>query len=197
MSEPPELNSLPLDGGADAVMMSVAELAERDGVSRPAISQKVKRLVEQHGLSVERDDRGRVSRVNVAHYDLLRERVGDPSKDQRPQRDDQQSPTDPDSYDEARRKKTHYEAERERLLFEAQVGELIKVADLEPAIDACAEKIAAVIRGLQGETDALASAVARDGVHGLRVALKALETKMLAEIATALEGIAEGRTTSE
>ncbi|HWW46557.1 MAG TPA: ArsR family transcriptional regulator [Xanthobacteraceae bacterium] len=185
MADDAGLNSPP------TVMMTVAELAERDRVSRPAISQKVKRLVEQHGLEVSRDDRGRVARINVAQYDMLRERVGDPSKDQRKPREAEGPPTETrnDSYDEALRLKTWYEAERKRLELDEQIGKLVRVDDVMQAVDTCSAAIAAAVRKLQNETDALATVVARDGVHGLRVALKALETKMLSEISTALDAV--------
>src|SRR5947209_8659504 len=60
-----------------AVMMSIAEIAARDGVSKPTVSIKVKGLVADHGLMVDRDGRGRVAKVNVAQYDHLREKYGD------------------------------------------------------------------------------------------------------------------------
>jgi predicted ArsR family transcriptional regulator len=188
---------LPEAAPADVIMMTAGEIAQRDGVTPQAVTKKFRELAER-GLEVERDARGRISKANVVQYDLLRDRVGDPSKDQRPQREEEPTlAADPQSYDEALRKKTWYEAERKRLELEEQVGALIKVAEIEQAIDACAEAIAAVVRRLQSETDALATAVTRDGVHGLRVALKALETRMLADIATALDGIAEGRANPE
>ena len=182
---------------ADVIMMTAGEIAGRDGVTPQAVTKKFRELAER-GLEVERDTRGRITKANVAQYDLLRDRVGDPSKDQRPPREEEPAPlADPQSYDEALRKKTWYEAERKRLELEEQIGTLVRVAEIEESIDTCAEAIAAVVRRLQSETDGLATAVTRDGVHGLRVALKALETKMLADIAAALEGIAEGRTTTE
>jgi DNA-binding transcriptional ArsR family regulator len=49
-----------------AIMLSIGDIAQRDGVSKPAVSRKVKQLVEQHGLTVERDGQERVARVNVA-----------------------------------------------------------------------------------------------------------------------------------
>ena len=51
-----------------AVMLSIGELARRDGVSKAAVSRKVKNLRKNHGLSVEIDVRGRVAAVNAAQY---------------------------------------------------------------------------------------------------------------------------------
>ncbi|MCB2106367.1 MAG: hypothetical protein KDE14_01645 [Rhodobacteraceae bacterium] len=188
--------ALELNTPAAAVMMTIAEIAARDAVSRPAVSQQVKRLVEQHGLHVDRDERGRVAQVNVAQYDMLRERHGDPSKDQRPEREEEQEPAR-DSYDEALRQKTWYEAERKRLDLEEALKRLVPVDDVIAAVDALSETITSTVRTLQNETDILASALARGGPHELRIALKAIETKMLSAIATALDAIAEGNKVTE
>ncbi len=61
-------------------MLTLGEIAARDGVSSPSVCVRVKRFVERHGLSVERDAHGRVSRVNVAEYDALRAKFGASSK---------------------------------------------------------------------------------------------------------------------
>jgi biotin operon repressor len=42
---------------ASEVMLSLKAIAERDKVSRQAISKQVARLVEHHGLEVARDGR--------------------------------------------------------------------------------------------------------------------------------------------
>jgi DNA-binding Lrp family transcriptional regulator len=171
-------------------MLSIAEIADRDGVSRPAVSQRVKRLVELHDLQVELDERGRVGAVNVAQYDLLRERNGDPSKDQRPSQ-----PTEPvrvaDSYDEALRQKTWYEATRKGLELDEQIGKLVRVDELAQAAADCGAEIAAIVGRIEGEADVLAAAGMRDGPHGLRVALKQIKARMLGEIAVALDNLAK------
>jgi DNA-binding transcriptional ArsR family regulator len=184
MDTQPELNS------PRAVMLSIAEIADRDGVSRPAVSQRVKHLVEQYGLIVERDGRDRVAAVNVAQYDLLRERVGDPSKDQRPPQAAEPPPRIADSYEEALRKKTWYEAERKGLELAEQYGRLIPVEGIKPATDDCGAEIASIVRSLSNEVDVLAAAVARDGAHGLRVLMKNIESRLLTEIANALDTLA-------
>jgi hypothetical protein len=47
-----------------AVMWTVSEIAARDGVSKQAVSKKVGALVDI-GLTVERDEQGRVKKLNV------------------------------------------------------------------------------------------------------------------------------------
>jgi biotin operon repressor len=68
-----------------AVMLSVKQLAERDGISRAAISKRVTRLRDS-GLHVELDRQGHVALVNSAQYDELLNKYADPSKAQAPGR---------------------------------------------------------------------------------------------------------------
>ena len=180
-----------VDAGPQAVTASITEIAARDGISKQAVSKKVKDLIE-HGLAVERNARGHIARVNLPQYDYLRGRHDDPSKAQRPAPiDDPTPPTvDPDSYDEALRKRTWYEAERKRLELEEKIGELIRVDQLAVAVDECGAEIVATVRRLQTEADTISAAVTRDGAHGLRVVLKQIENRMLGEIATSLDALA-------
>ena len=174
-----------------AVMMSVAEISRRDGVSKPTVSNHVKRLVERHGLTVERDGQGRVARVNVAEYDHLRGVVGDPSKAQA------QRPTAPppqpasESYDEALRQKTWHQAEQLRLQMEALKGRLVEVEQIEIAISTIMEEIARVIDRLPNLADDLAAAVAREGARGGRVLLRGHAAKLRQVIAAALSSLAK------
>ena len=125
------------------VMWSIAEIAARDGVSKPTVSVRVKRFVEQHGLAVERDEQGRVARLNVAEYDALRGQYADPSKMQAappsaastPARDDIRSS---ESYDEALRQKTWLETERRRIELDQIKGRLVDAAAIADGYDRAA-----------------------------------------------------------
>lgn len=185
-----------VDATPRAVMWPIGKIAERDGVSKQAVSKKARALVEKHGLSVDRDDRGRIAAVNVAEYDHLRGRFGDPSKAQAPRPTanaaapaSQPAPAN-ESYDEALRQKTWHEAERRRLELEELKGELIRVARVADALQVCGEEINRIVDRLPSMTDDLANAVARDGSHGLRVALKRLAARIRGEIAEAMRTIA-------
>lgn len=177
-----------------AVMLSIAAIARRDGVSRPAISRKVKQLVADHGLVVERDGQGRVAAVNVAQYDELRGRFGDPSKAQAPTRAPSaelpQSLVVSETYDEALRQKTWIEAERSRMRLAQEKGELVEAAELAAALGECGGKITRVVDRLLGQCDDMAAAVGKDGVHGLRVLVKKIVFQLKSEIATELETVA-------
>jgi DNA-binding transcriptional ArsR family regulator len=186
-----------VDGSGDlpgiappALMMTVSEIAERDGVSKQAVSKRVKALVEAHGLSVELDGQGRVSRVNVAQYDHLRQRHGDPSKDQRPEPSAPSAPAD-ESYEESLRLKTLYEATRRGLELDEHIGKLVRVEELGPAADDIGATIAGIVGALENEADGFAAALMRDGPHGLRVLLKQTKFRMLSEIADALSALGQ------
>jgi len=175
-----------------AVMLSIAGIAERDGVSKPAVSRKVKQLVADHGLLVERDQQGRVAAVNVAQYDELRGRFGDPSKAQAPVQTLAlpQPVAASETYDEALRQKTWIEAERSRMRLAQEKGELVEAAALAAALAECGGKITRVVDRLLGQCDDMAAAVGKDGVHGLRVLVKKIIFQLKSDIASELESVA-------
>jgi hypothetical protein len=178
-----------------AVMLTVSEVAERDRVSKQAVSKKVKELIDL-GLTVERDSRGFVSKLNVVEYDRLRGRTDDPSKAQAPGRSAAAPAAKPvddqDSYKEALRTKTWHESERLRLDLEERRGELLRVDAVADAVMSCATTITAIVDRLPNVADDLVAAIAKDGVHGVRVALKQMAAKLRTDIAKALTGIADG-----
>jgi DNA-binding transcriptional ArsR family regulator len=170
-------------------MLSVGEIATRDGVSKPAVSRKVKQLVEKHGLTVERDERGRVSRVNVAQYDHLRQRTDDPSKAQAPKlAPDLPNPNQ--SYDEALRQKTWIEAERARLRLEEERGELVRVAKFAEAATVCGQEIARIEQRLVNRADEHCAIALKEGPHGLRSAYRAWVEEQCTAFADAMARLA-------
>jgi hypothetical protein len=177
------------------VMWTLGEIADRDGVSKAAVSKKVAQLVERHSLQVERDQLGRVARVNVADYDRLRGKTDDPSKVQAPGRvAAPPSPAEPnETYDEALRQKTWHEAERRRLEVEEIKGNLLRREAVREALGRCGDELAQIFDRLEAAADDLAAAVARDGTHGLRVALKEFARRQRADAAQALADIVAAR----
>lgn len=180
-----------LTGGANstnaprAVMWSVAEIAARDNVSKPTVSVRVKRFVEQHGLTVERDAQGRVARLNVAEYDALRGRYDDPSKSQA----SASSAADirsSESYDEALRQKTWLETERRRIELDQIKGRLVDAAAVAEGYDKAAAVIQDVLSALEDMADDLAAIVARDGARGLAPALRKLGGEIQGKICATL-----------
>jgi hypothetical protein len=185
----------PLSGPPRAVMWTVKAIADRDRVSKQAVSKHVQRLVASHGLAVERDGSGRISAVNVAEYDHLRGRYGDPSKAQAPRRVDPApeavadgaEPPANESYDEALRVKTWHEVEKRRIELDELKGDLVRKATVVDAARRFGEVTVRVIDRLPNATDELAAAMVSEGSHGLRVALRKLAGRLRAEIVRDIE----------
>lgn len=170
-----------------AVMMSIADIAKRDGVKKPGVSRRVKAL-RKAGLTVELDGQGRVSLVNIVQYDALKDKYADPSKAQVPgSLPEPQSET----YEEARRQLTWVEAERAKLKLEAEQKLYVRVEQLEVAVDQVGAQIVGAVDQILQKADDLSAAVAKAGVQGLRAALKDLAFEVKTEIADALAGIAK------
>jgi hypothetical protein len=170
-------------------MWTIFQVAERDGVSKPTVSIRVKRFVEQHDLTVERDSQGRVARLNVAEYDALRGRYDDPSKAQAPQKQTQ-APNN-ESYDEALRQKTWIETESRRIALDTLKGRLIETASVVEGYDRTVGIVLDVIARIEDHADDLAAVVTKEGARGLAPALKKLGAVLLKEIAEVLLGEAK------
>lgn len=179
---------------AREVMLPLKAIAERDKVSRQAISKQVARLVEHHGLEVARDGRGRVCAVNIVHFDDLRARFGDSSKINHSGPPDREPPQDPgpgrsdDTLDGARRIKLVHETELLRLRLAEDSGQLIRMDLMSEALTRLAEEIGRVVDLLQ-HADTIAAAAGR-GLPELRLTLKRLNTETRAKIADRCDAIA-------
>jgi hypothetical protein len=165
-------------------MLRIADIASRDGVSTAAVSKSVKRLVEQHELIVERDGRGRVVKVNVAHYDDLRSKFSDPSKVQAAK------PDQDVSYDKALAEKTSYDAERSRLRLMVETGNLVERERIEHAMDDAGLRIGRAIDQMAANVDELAAAYENAGIQGLRLKLKELVHATRDQVADVLDAAA-------
>lgn len=166
------------------VMWRVSDIARRDGVSVPAVSKMVGRLVEQHGLQVERDARGRVIAVNVAHFDELRGQYADPARRQKPDAEDGTSGV---TLDAARTRQAYYDGERSRLKLAQEIGELVSRADVEHAMSEAGERIGRLVDQIAGHIDTLAAAYDAGGQQALRVKLRDLVYQAREQIADVLD----------
>lgn len=166
-------------------MWSIAHIAERDGVSKQAVSKHVGKLVGA-GLEVERDGQGRVVAVNVAAYDHLRGRFADPAKAQAPRR-----PVTPDdraaeSYEEAKRAAAWLNVEREKIKLQVDRGELVSRAAVEARIDQMGAALVRVIDRLPNATDEISAAMVKHGTHGVRTELRDLAVRLRRDMTAAI-----------
>lgn len=180
-------------------MWTVSRIAERSGISKQAVSKRVRDLAERHGLLVERNFQGAIKAVNVVQYDLLRERYGDPSKAQAPPRPEEgeggnetalartATPPSATSYEEANRQKAWYDVEKRRLEAAEMRGLLIRKDVYEASIGRCADELVRLIDLLPQEADAFAVELDFDDVHRVQIALKALARRLRGNLARAFE----------
>jgi hypothetical protein len=175
-----------VDAPHAAVMWTVKQVAERDQISKQAVSKRARRYADEHALIVERDAQDRIVKLNVVQYDQLRGQFGDPAKAQGPKPKAERKPPAEDSLDEARRRQAWIDAERSRLALDEAKGRVVSVDAVSAAIAEAAELVATIVDRLPNAADALAPEVAKTGAHGLRLGLTQEAHRMRDEIAKAL-----------
>ena len=179
------------------VMWSVAQIAERDGVSKQAISKAVKKLIDDKPETpVERDGQGRVMRLSLAHYDHHRQRFVNPAKATAPIRPITPTaavvPIDAsESFDEARRQAEWLKVGRERIRHQEDCGNLIRKDRNDQALRVVGFEIQSVIKRLPNRADEVALAVSKAGVHGVRVLLRQIAFEIGNEIADKLAAMSD------
>lgn len=176
------------DFAENFIMSSAAEIAARDGVTKQAVSKTVQAILAvMKNVPVERDGRGRVLRISLAHYDHHRERFMTPAKMAKlPAEKTIQA----DSFEEASRQKEWLKVHREKIRLEEDVSNLIRADKLNEASQTIKHEISLIIHRLQNRAEELAAIVAKEGIHGARVALRTIAHDMANDIADRLADIA-------
>lgn len=179
------------------IMWSAVEIAARDGVSKQAVSKQIKSLLNaKPETPVERDGRGRVIRVSLAHLDEFRQRFVNPLKASAPLRSiDNDQPQAPavapgDSLEEARRQSEWLKVGREKIRHQEELGQLVRKDRLVDVVSMVGAEIKLVVARLQNRADDLAHAVSREGASGARVLLRKIAFELGNEIADKLAAIA-------
>lgn len=176
-------------------MATPADVAARDGVTKQAVTKLVRRLVEDHGLPVERDGRDRIVRFSLAHYDHLRgqfassEKTASARGETQPQQKGDLQPSST-SRDEALRQEAWLKVGREKLRRQEEMGQLVRADRLRDALASSGREIQNVVARLQNRADDMALAVSREGAHGLRVLLRQISFDLNTEIADKLSSVA-------
>lgn len=186
-------NKIAVDAPRDA-MWTVSEVADRDGISKQAVSKRVRDLAERHDLLVERNGQGHVTALNVVQYDLLRERYGDPSqvrlsRQEAPAGELPLATAPKDTIEEANRRRAWLDMEKRRLELAQITGQLVRADMVEAAVGKCCEEVVRLIDRLPQEADAVALAIRSDEVHLLRLALKGVAHRLRTKLAKAFEDL--------
>lgn len=177
----------------ETTFVTVTELAKRDGVSKPAISKTVKKLVQDHGLEVTRNARGHVAGVAVVQFDHLREKYTSSVKVQASNKEKSKSISPPaaDSLDEARRKAAWLDVEKKEFERALALGKYINSEDMEASLAVCGREILKIIMSLPNDIEAIAAGITKEGTHGGREVLKTIRNTMCNKIADRLEAVSE------
>jgi DNA-binding transcriptional ArsR family regulator len=176
------------------IWSTATEIAERDGVSQQAVSKAIAKFAASGELPVERDGRGRIVRVSLAHYDHHRERFTNPAKAKlRPVGD--LGPAGPanaaaDSFEEARRQNEWLKVTREKLRHQEELKQLVRADVIAEAQTIAGREIQAIIMRLPNRADDIALAVSREGQSGARILLRTIAFELAEQIADRLGEIA-------
>lgn len=179
------------------VMWSVAQIAERDKVSKAAVSKAAKKLIEERpDTPVQRDSQGRIMLLSLAHYDHYRQRFVNPAKAKAEIRaNEPDAPTKPEdpssSFDEARRQSEWLKLGRERIRHQEEIGQLLRRDRVDQSLRTAGLEIQSVIKRLANKADDVALAVSKEGVHGARVLLRTIAFELGNEIADRLAKVSE------
>lgn len=170
------------------IMWSAAEIAARDGVTKQAVSKTVQAILAvMNNVPVERDSRGRVLRISLADYDHHRERFMNPAKMATPPAE---KTFQGDGFDEAKRQSEWMRVRREKIRLNEDVLNLIRADRVNEAAQTITREISLIVHRLQNRADDLAAIVAKEGVHGARVALRTIAHDMANDIADRLVALA-------
>ena len=167
----------------------MTEIAARKGVRKSTISEKLARLVDA-GKVHPRPGKGRVKLVNLAEYDLAVGEVGDVARETGAETKGivagESSPASPRYRDAATRDK-EYAADLKFIELEQKRFNLLPVADVRLAAQACAAKIVEIVEGAALHASDLTGAATREGETGVRSHLKRMIRDQRAAIQAALE----------
>lgn len=191
--------------------LAITDLARARGVDKSAISRRVSRLAEAGLLSTRIV--GKTKLVNVEEFDRVTASTVDGMRElnglgaARITGHSLAAPAAPPpveaattglpilAHEQARR--VSFDADLKRLELETRTGKLVEIDAVRLNLSSCAIELGRVLDALPSRADALAAVVAKDGVTGLRAALRAIAREWREMLARAAERFAEGDELSE
>lgn len=182
----------------EGLWLSVTELAERKGVRKSTISEKVTRLVAAGRLTV-RPGKGKTKLISVAQYDVAVGEVGDGARELgaetkaadagRPSTAPTRSPNDGRYRDEQARDKA-YSADIKFIELERLRGNLLEVAEFDAVAEDAASRIADIVDALHARDSELTAIAVKEGENGMRAALKRIVRAQREAIVRAMKEMA-------
>ena len=176
--------------------LTISDLARERGVDKAAISRRVARLETIGQLSTR--PHGQAKIVNVEEFDRACAATVDAVREMngRSATAALSAPAAPAiggpilANEQARR--ASFDAELKRLDLAERLGRLVEIESVRFNIEECALELVRTIDQLPSRADALAAVMTKDGVTGLRTALRGLAREMRVSLAHAAERFAEG-----
>ncbi|MFB6460466.1 hypothetical protein [Bradyrhizobium tunisiense] len=164
----------------DGLWLTISDIAARKSVTKQTISERVNKLVAEHGLST-RPGKGKSKLVNLAEYDRLVGETTDLSRQQGADTkaaDEAPAPARDGTFSKAQADRAGYEAELKRLDLEERLGKLLSIEDVTRSMERCAAVIVREIEQIPDHCDELFGAASKGGAPELRQALKDLVRKV-------------------
>lgn len=182
---------------SETLFKTVTELAEMEGVSKAAISKRLKKL-EAAGLELKRNDRGHIVGVPVADYEALANVTIDPIKVSAARPEAGKTKIDglpssvgplPGSLEHKRLEEKQLDIDRKKRAEALEMGQLVRLDLLRPALERAGKVIQAGINRLENRADDLCLA-AEKGSHAARLELKGYSAEICDLVAKELAAIA-------
>lgn len=164
---------------ADGLWVTITELAQRKGIGKPAVSERVARF-EAQGLLTTRPGKGKAKLVNLAEFDRVAGETTDLGREQgaatRRAAAALPSPSggsDP-VYTQEQARKMAYSADREKIALGEDLDRLVPVDRLEAEFARVLAPIARALTRLSARADDVTAAVGENGKAGARAFLEGL-----------------------
>lgn len=185
--------------GGGGVWLTITELADRLGVRKSTVSEKVAALTAD-GLIETKPGKGRTKLVHLASYLRATGQAGDAAKEAGaatraalaaetalPLADAPPTASNNPTFRDAQTREKELAADLKELELKQRLGELVAVADLAGVAEQAAEQMVAALDRLPTRAEDMAAAVGRDGTAGARAQYKRDARDLRASIAEAFK----------
>ena len=186
----------------ETLMWTPGEVAERDGTSTQRVTSWVRRFAAAGQLEIQRDNKGRIAKFNIAQFDQLYERCWDLTRIRRGNKarvdkladaagsDTEYAAVHDGSLTEARRRVTWLDVERRRLDLAQRKGELLTTESVVAATNEAGAVVVESIDGLDRNAEGLNEAAQRDGENGVRTLLRKIAHDLRTKLADTFDTMA-------